>query len=46
MIWLSVDPVHVFLSLSSETEFRRRPLPNPVPAVANYGIMGRLDSLF
>ena len=33
-----MDPVHLFLSLSSETEFRRRPPPNPVPVVAYYGI--------
>ena len=29
-----VDPVHLFLSLSSETEFRRKPLPIAVSAVA------------
>ena len=29
-----VDPVHLFLSLSSETEFRRKPLPIALSAVA------------
>ena len=29
-----VDPVHLFLSLSSETEFRRKPPPIAISAVA------------
>ena len=29
-----VDPVHLFLSLSSETEFRQKPPPIAVSAVA------------
>ena len=29
-----VDPVHLFLSLSSESEFRRKPLPIALSAVA------------
>ena len=33
-----VDPVHLFLSLSLETVFRRKPLPIAVSAVANMNI--------
>ena len=31
---VDVDPVHLFLSLSSQTEFRRKPPPIAVSAVA------------
>ena len=31
---LWVDPVHLFLSLSSESEFRRKPPPIALSAVA------------
>ena len=38
-----MDPVHLFLSMSLETVFRRKPLPIAVSAVANMNIdVGKL----
>ena len=38
LLHVEVDPVRLFLSLSSETEFRRKPPPIALSAVADMNI--------